>query len=72
MSNKGNPHMDGHQRKLNKLGGLASDIASDPLTNVRKKKKKRSLLGKVLVGMDKPRRIMKKYTHSRPSYYKDK
>ena len=72
MSNKGNPHMDGHQRKLDKLGGLASDIASDPLTFAKKKRKKKSLLGKALVGMDKPRRIMEKYTHSRPSYYKGK
>ena len=61
MSNKGNPHMDGYQRKLDKLAGLASDIASDPLTFAKKKRKKKSL-----------RRMMEKYTHSRPSYYKDK
>ena len=57
---KGNPHMDGHQRKLNKLGGLASDIASDPLTFAKKKRKKKSLLGKALEAMDKPRSLIAK------------
>ena len=61
MSNKGNPHMDREINRLAKLGGM---FASDPAVLKAKRKKAPKVKRK--------KRIMEKYTHSRPSYYKGK
>ena len=57
---KGNPHLD--ERELDRLGKLGGVFASDPAAL----KAKRGKFPKV----KRRRRVMEKYTNSRPSYYK--
>ena len=72
MSNKGNPHMDAHQKSLDSMAkgspfrtwrrkGLGS-FKSDSTALKSKRKKWRG-------GKEK---ALKKFSNSRPSYYKDK